>query len=76
MGRLMQEKIKQPLAEDLLFGKLVNGGAVKVRIMDNAPAFEISPAPPKPVKVKAPKAKAAKPQASDPATSVEGEQEG
>ena len=25
MGRLVQEKIKQPLAEELLFGKLVNG---------------------------------------------------
>jgi ATP-dependent Clp protease ATP-binding subunit ClpA len=46
MGRLVQEKIKQPLAEELLFGKLVNGGEVKVRIKDNAPAFEITPAPP------------------------------
>jgi ATP-dependent Clp protease ATP-binding subunit ClpA len=47
MGRLVQEKIKQPLAEELLFGKLVNGGEVKVRIKDNAPSFEIVPAPPK-----------------------------
>jgi ATP-dependent Clp protease ATP-binding subunit ClpA len=53
MGRLVQEKIKQPLAEELLFGKLVNGGEVKVRIKDNAPAFEISPAPPKVGKTKA-----------------------
>jgi ATP-dependent Clp protease ATP-binding subunit ClpA len=53
MGRLVQEKIKQPLAEELLFGKLVNGGEVKVRIKDNAPAFEIVPAAPKPVKAKA-----------------------
>src|SRR5690348_821606 len=37
MARLVQEKIKQPLAEELLFGKLVNGGEVKVRIKDNAP---------------------------------------
>jgi ATP-dependent Clp protease ATP-binding subunit ClpA len=50
MGRLVQEKIKQPLAEELLFGKLVNGGEVKVRIKDNAPAFELTPAPPKAVK--------------------------
>src|SRR3954465_3118629 len=58
MGRLVQEKIKQPLAEELLFGKLVNGGEVKVRIKDNAPAFEITPAAPKPTKAKAkPKAK-------------------
>src|SRR5215217_2915983 len=52
MGRLVQEKIKQPLAEELLFGKLVNGGEVKVRIKDNAPAFEIVPAAPKAVKAK------------------------
>ncbi|WP_308516122.1 ATP-dependent Clp protease ATP-binding subunit ClpA [Sphingomonas flavescens] len=61
MGRLVQEKIKQPLAEELLFGKLVNGGEVKVRIKDNAPAFEIVPAAPKPSKAKAkPKPKGAK----------------
>jgi len=52
MGRLVQEKIKQPLAEELLFGKLVNGGEVKVRIKDNALAFEITPAPPKAAKPK------------------------
>ncbi|HYD13230.1 MAG TPA: ATP-dependent Clp protease ATP-binding subunit ClpA [Allosphingosinicella sp.] len=52
MGRLVQEKIKQPLAEELLFGKLVHGGEVKVRIKDNAPGFEIASAPPKPPKGK------------------------
>ncbi|GAC1576090.1 MAG: ATP-dependent Clp protease ATP-binding subunit ClpA [Sphingomicrobium sp.] len=52
MGRLVQEKIKQPLAEELLFGKLVNGGEVKVRIKDNQPSFEIVSAPPKAVKAK------------------------
>ena len=57
MGRLIQEKIKQPLAEELLFGKLVNGGEVKVRIKDNAPAFEIVSAPPKAVKPKGAKGK-------------------
>jgi ATP-dependent Clp protease ATP-binding subunit ClpA len=56
MGRLVQEKIKQPLAEELLFGKLINGGEVQVRIKDNAPSFEITPAPPK-VKKGKPKAK-------------------
>ena len=50
MGRLVQEKIKQPLAEELLFGKLVHGGEVKVRIKDNTPVFEITSAPPKPPK--------------------------
>ena len=60
MGRLVQEKIKQPLAEELLFGKLVNGGEVKVRIKDNAPAFEITPAAPKAARGKAAKPKADK----------------
>jgi ATP-dependent Clp protease ATP-binding subunit ClpA len=56
-----------------LFGKLVNGGEVKVRIKDNAPAFEIVPAAPKPSKAK-PKAKAkamAKPKADDEAPAAE-----
>ncbi|MBW0145488.1 ATP-dependent Clp protease ATP-binding subunit ClpA [Sphingomicrobium clamense] len=48
MARLVQEKIKQPLAEELLFGKLVDGGEVNVHIKDGAPAFEIVPTPPKP----------------------------
>src|ERR1700761_2957800 len=30
LGRVIQEHIKKPLAEELLFGKLVKGGAVKV----------------------------------------------
>jgi ATP-dependent Clp protease ATP-binding subunit ClpA len=47
MGRLIQEKVKQPLAEELLFGKLVHGGEVKVHLKDNALAFEITPAAPK-----------------------------
>lgn len=47
MGRLIQEKIKQPLAEELLFGKLLHGGEVRVHLKDNALAFEIVAAPPK-----------------------------
>ncbi len=47
MGRLIQEKVKQPLAEELLFGKLVHGGEVKVHLKDDALAFEITSAPPK-----------------------------
>ncbi|SDA31115.1 ATP-dependent Clp protease ATP-binding subunit ClpA [Sphingomonas sp. NFR15] len=47
MGRLIQEKIKQPLAEELLFGKLVHGGEVSVKMKDGALAFEIVPAAPK-----------------------------
>ncbi len=47
MGRLIQEKIKQPLAEELLFGKLVHGGEVSVHMKDGALHFEIVAAPPK-----------------------------
>ena len=47
MGRLIQEKVKQPLAEELLFGKLVNGGEVHVHVKDGTLSFEITSAPPK-----------------------------
>ncbi|MEP2179311.1 MAG: ATP-dependent Clp protease ATP-binding subunit ClpA [Marinomonas sp.] len=47
MGRLLQEKIKQPLAEELLFGKRADGGEVHVTLKDGKPAFEMTPAPPK-----------------------------
>jgi len=48
LGRLIQEKIKQPLAEELLFGKLVHGGEVRVHVKDAGTpdatlAFEIVP---------------------------------
>jgi ATP-dependent Clp protease ATP-binding subunit ClpA len=32
LGRVIQESIKKPLAEELLFGKLVKGGIVKVGV--------------------------------------------
>ena len=47
MSRLIQEKIKQPLAEELLFGKLVHGGEVSVHLKDGALVFEIVAAAPK-----------------------------
>ncbi len=43
LGRLIQEKIKQPLAEELLFGKLVHGGEVRVHVKDEGLGFEIVP---------------------------------
>jgi ATP-dependent Clp protease ATP-binding subunit ClpA len=52
MARLIQEKIKQPLAEELLFGKLVHGGEVRVNLKDTELAFEIIPAAPKPKRQK------------------------
>jgi ATP-dependent Clp protease ATP-binding subunit ClpA len=64
MGRLIQEKIKQPLAEELLFGKLVHGGEVAVRMKDGQPVFEVTPAPPKESKAKAKPKKPASKKAS------------
>ncbi|WBU62642.1 ATP-dependent Clp protease ATP-binding subunit ClpA [Paracoccus aerodenitrificans] len=42
LGRVIQETIKKPLAEELLFGRLTKGGVVKVRIEDEKPVFDIS----------------------------------
>ncbi len=44
LGRVIQEYIKKPLAEELLFGKLVKGGAVKVTLKDKKLDFEITEA--------------------------------
>lgn len=41
MARLIQEKIKKPLANDLLFGKLVRGGNVRIYVDNNELAFAI-----------------------------------
>ena len=35
LGRVIQEHIKKPLAEELLFGKLTKGGVAKVSVKDN-----------------------------------------
>ena len=41
MARLIQDKIKKPLANDLLFGKLTNGGHVRIYVKENQLAFSI-----------------------------------
>jgi ATP-dependent Clp protease ATP-binding subunit ClpA len=52
LSRVIQEHIKKPLAEELLFGKLVRGGSVKVTMKDGKLDFEVIeaalPALPKP----------------------------
>jgi len=35
MARVIQDKVKRPLADELLFGKLVNGGRVTIDVRDN-----------------------------------------
>jgi ATP-dependent Clp protease ATP-binding subunit ClpA len=48
LARVIQEHIKKPLADDILFGKLAKGGHVKVVLKDGKIAFEFEiDAPPK-----------------------------
>lgn len=41
MARLIQERIKRPLSEELLFGRLEHGGKVRVLLKDGEPSFEV-----------------------------------
>ena len=65
MARVIQEHIKKPLADEVLFGKLKNGGHVRVVVIKNdqgrdALGFEYldGPITPKPEKIPAPRARA------------------
>jgi len=40
LARVIQEQIKRPLADDILFGRLAKGGHVKVVLKDGKLAFE------------------------------------
>jgi ATP-dependent Clp protease ATP-binding subunit ClpA len=44
MGRVIQEKIKKPLSEELLFGELVDGGAVRINEKDREFVFSYTSA--------------------------------
>jgi ATP-dependent Clp protease ATP-binding subunit ClpA len=51
LSRVIQEHIKKPLAEELLFGKLADGGIVRVDVEDGKAIFDYpDPAPKKPKK--------------------------
>ena len=51
LARLVQEHIKKPLADELLFGKLIQGGSVKVGVLKDSLKLACRPAPQrKPVK--------------------------
>lgn len=43
MARLVQEKIKRPLADELLFGKLAGGGHVRVVLRNGELALDLQP---------------------------------
>ncbi len=42
LARVIQEHIKKPLADDILFGRLTRGGHVKVTLKDGKIAFDVS----------------------------------
>jgi ATP-dependent Clp protease ATP-binding subunit ClpA len=44
MARLIQDKIRRALADELLFGKLVHGGAVSVSCVDGELKIDCEPA--------------------------------
>jgi ATP-dependent Clp protease ATP-binding subunit ClpA len=47
MARVIQDKIKRPLADELLFGKLVNGGRVSIDVKDDELVVEAQAEPEK-----------------------------
>jgi ATP-dependent Clp protease ATP-binding subunit ClpA len=46
LARVIQEHIKKPLAEELLFGRLAKGGSVKVTMKDGKLDFDVTEATP------------------------------
>ena len=55
LARVIQEELKKPLAEELLFGKLAKGGVVKVRVKSGKLDLELlAPEKPKITKKKPP----------------------
>jgi ATP-dependent Clp protease ATP-binding subunit ClpA len=44
LARTIQEHIKKPLADDILFGRLTRGGHVKVELKDGKIVFDVTPA--------------------------------
>ncbi|HEY0214396.1 MAG TPA: ATP-dependent Clp protease ATP-binding subunit ClpA [Paenirhodobacter sp.] len=41
LGRVIQEHVKKPLAEELLFGKLTKGGTVKIGVLDGKIVLDV-----------------------------------
>jgi ATP-dependent Clp protease ATP-binding subunit ClpA len=45
LARLVQDEIKRPLADEILFGRLDKGGTVTVNVVDGRVEFDIAPTP-------------------------------
>jgi ATP-dependent Clp protease ATP-binding subunit ClpA len=61
LARVIQEHIKRPLADEVLFGKLKKGGTVKVSVSEDAAGLLLETVEDTPVKPKAEKPKTARP---------------
>ena len=69
MARVIQENIKKPLADELLFGKLTKGGHVKIGVKDEKLTFDITEGEPAKIRPRAerpPKKSASKGSAKSP----------
>ena len=44
LARVVQTEIRNPLTDEILFGKLEHGGTVRIRLHNDALAFEYQPA--------------------------------
>jgi len=42
MSRLIHDRIKQPLASEILFGKLAQGGSVEIKVVDDKLELDIA----------------------------------
>jgi ATP-dependent Clp protease ATP-binding subunit ClpA len=50
LARVIQEQVKKPLAEELLFGRLTGGGVVHIGLSGDSLTFDIEPNPPVPAR--------------------------
>jgi ATP-dependent Clp protease ATP-binding subunit ClpA len=48
LSRLIQSDVRDPLTDEILFGRLENGGTVTLRVEGDALSFDVEPAPPLP----------------------------
>jgi ATP-dependent Clp protease ATP-binding subunit ClpA len=46
LGRLIQTEVRDPLTDEILFGRLESGGTVSIGVADGSLTFDLSPAPP------------------------------
>ncbi len=53
LARVIQEHIKKPLSEELLFGELVKGGVARIAVKDDGIVLSCSPPPKRPPRGKA-----------------------